>query len=104
MKWVSRPRIKEFLKEWLGLHLCVGTINQCIHEAGRRLRESTDSESRAAEPLEDQLIEEVKKSELLNVDETSWKEHCKRYWLWVVTSTTVVYFFIISHISYSYEL
>ncbi len=80
---LSRPRIQEFLKEWLGLHLCVGTINQCIHEAGR-----------AAEPLEDQLIEELKKAELAYVDETSWKEHCKRYWLWVATSATVVYFFI----------
>lgn len=80
---LSRPRIHEFLKEWLGLHLCVGTINQCIHEAGR-----------AAQPLDGQLIEELKKAELMYVDETSWKEHCKRLWLWVATSATVVYFII----------
>lgn len=60
---LSRPRIQELLGEWLGLHLSVGTINQCIHESGR-----------AVEPVEKQLIEEVIKSDLLHVDETSWKQ------------------------------
>jgi transposase len=80
---LSRPRIREFLKDWLGLHLSVGTINQCIHESGR-----------AVEPLEDQLIEEVIKSDLLNVDETSWKEKGKLFWLWVFCTTTVALYAI----------
>jgi transposase len=78
---MSRPRIQEFLIVWLGVHLSVGTINQCIHESGR-----------AVAPLEDNLIEEIVKSELLNIDETSWKEKAKLKWLWVfVTATTVLY-------------
>ncbi len=48
---LSRPRIREFFRVWLGLRICVGTINQCIHKAGR-----------AVEPLEESLIEEVRKS------------------------------------------
>jgi len=59
----SRPKVQEFLHDWLGLWLGTGTINQCIHEAGR-----------AVEPLEDQMIEEIRRAELLNVDETPWKE------------------------------
>ena len=80
---LSRPRIREFLKDWLGLHLSVGTINQCIHESGR-----------AVEPVEDQLIEEVIKSDLLNVDETSWKEKSKLFWLWVFCTITVTLYAI----------
>lgn len=78
---MSRPRIQEFLIVWLGVHLSVGTINQCIHESGR-----------AVAPLEDDLIEEIVKSDLLNIDETSWKEKARLKWLWVfVTATTVLY-------------
>jgi len=78
---MSRRRIQEFLIEWLGVHLCVGTINQCIHESGR-----------AVAPLEEGLIEEIVKSDLLNIDETSWKEKAILKWLWVfVTTTTVLY-------------
>jgi transposase len=80
---LSRPRIREFLKDWLGLHLSVGTINQCIHESGR-----------AVEPIEDQLIQEVIKSDLLHVDETSWKENSKPFWLWVFCTATVALYFI----------
>jgi len=80
---LSRPRIREFLKDWLGLYLSVGTINQCIHESGR-----------AVEPIEDQLIEEVIKSDLLHVDETSWKENGKAFWLWVFCTATVALYVI----------
>jgi hypothetical protein len=80
---LSRPRIREFLKDWLGLHLSVGTINQCIHESGR-----------AVEPVEDQLIEEVIKSDLLNTDETSWKEKSQLFWLWVFCTATVTLYTI----------
>ena len=68
---LSRRRIQEFLGEWLGLQLAVATINQCLHEAGRAL-----------EPvLEEQLLPEVRGSELIHADETSWKEHGRLLWL-----------------------
>lgn len=79
----SRPKVQEFLHDWLGLWLGIGTINQCIHEAGR-----------AVEPLEDQMIEEIRRSELLNIDETPWKEKALLLWFSVFGSLTVTLFVI----------
>jgi len=78
---LSRRRIQEFFADWFGLQLSVATINQCLHEAGR-----------AVEPVvEEQLLAEIRNSDLLYADETSWKEHGQLLWLWVFTcaSTTV---------------
>jgi transposase len=81
---LSRRRIQEFLGEWLGLQLAVATINQCLHEAGRAL-----------EPvLEEQLLPQVRGSELIHADETSWKEHGRLLWLWVFTTATTTVFAI----------
>lgn len=80
---LSRPRIQEFLKDWLQVYLSVGTINQAITEGGR-----------AVEPLEEQLIEEIKHSELLYADETGWKENGRLVWLWVLVTNTVTLFLI----------
>ena len=78
---LSRFRIREFLHDWLGITLSVGTINKTIHESGR-----------AVIPVEAMLTEEVLKSELLHIDETSWKQKDKLLWLWAFVSTTVVLF------------
>jgi transposase len=81
---LSRRRGQAFLTDWLGLSLSAATINQCLHEAGR-----------AVTPvLEEQLLAEVRASALLHADETSWKEHGKRLWLWVFTSATTTVFLI----------
>lgn len=78
---LSRSKIREFLFEWLGLYLSIGTINQCIHEAGR-----------CVEPLEEELLDELRNSILKHADETSWLEHSKKNWLWVfISSMTVLY-------------
>jgi hypothetical protein len=83
-KKMSRPRIREFLIDWLCLPLSVGTINQCIHESGR-----------AASPVvEEQLLEEVNKSDLLHADETTWKEKGHSLYLWVLLTTTVTLYVI----------
>ncbi len=58
---MSRPRIREFLLLWLGIELGTGTINPCIHEAGR-----------CVAPVEDPLVEERLASNLLHADETTW--------------------------------
>ncbi|MBF8274825.1 MAG: transposase [Magnetococcales bacterium] len=78
-----RPRVQEFLHDWLGLWLGIGTINQCIHEAGR-----------AVEPLEDRMIEEIRRAELLNVDETPWKEKALLLWFSVFCSLTITLFVV----------
>lgn len=80
---LSRPRIQEFLQDWLQLELSVGVINQTIHEAGL-----------AAAPVHEQLIEQAREAELQQVDETPWKEHGRVLWLWVFVSATVVVFVV----------
>jgi transposase len=80
---LSRPRIREFLNDWLNLELSKGTISNCISEAGL-----------AAGPVENQLIEEVRQSGLLFIDETPWKEWGKVLWLWVFVTGPVVLFLV----------
>ena len=69
---MSRARVQEFLWDWLGLALSIGTLQRCIEESAR-----------AAAPVEEQLIAEVLNSELLHADETPHKEHGQPRWLWV---------------------
>jgi hypothetical protein len=75
---LSRRRIQEFLADRLGRALSAATINQCLHEAGRAV----------APVVEEQLLAEVRRSELLQADETSWMEHGRRLWLWGFTTAT----------------
>ena len=77
----SRARIQEFLHDWLGIHLSIGTIHQTLHEAAA-----------VVAPAEEQLFAEVQASGLLHADETSWPQHGELLWLWVfVTTTTTLY-------------
>ena len=80
---LSRPRIQEFLQEWLGIALSVGCINQCISEGGR-----------AAAPLEEEFVAEIQQAELLHADETGWKESGRTVWLWVLRTATVTLYMI----------
>lgn len=80
---MSCRRIQEMLNDWLGVWLSIGTINQCIHEAGR-----------AMEPLEKEMIEDIRSAELAHGDETSWKEHGKALWFWAFCTVTVTLFLI----------
>jgi hypothetical protein len=80
---LSRPRIREFLADWLGISLSKGCISKCIAEGGR-----------AAAPLEDEFIADIQQSELLHVDETGWKENGKAVWLWVLKTATVTFYTI----------
>ena len=80
---MSRRSIQEFLNDWLGITLSKGVINQCILEAGR-----------AVEPLEEQLIDEIKKATLIHIDETGWKQLSTKLWLWGFVTNTVCLFLI----------
>ena len=55
---LSRGKIQEFLRDWLGVSLSTAVISQCLHEAGR-----------AVEPLEGPLIEELRQATLAYADE-----------------------------------
>jgi len=79
----SRPRIREFLVDWLGISISKGCISNCIAEGGR-----------ATSQLEDEFIAEIEQSELLYVDETGWKENGRTTWLWVLKTVTVTFYVI----------
>jgi len=80
---MSRARAREFLRDWLGLSLSVGTLQRCIEESGR-----------AAEPVEEQLVEAVLDSGLLHADETTHKENGQALWLWVFVNVSTTLFYI----------
>jgi hypothetical protein len=80
---MSYRRIREFLHDWLGLSLSVGTLNRTLHEAAA-----------ASAPLEKELIKAVVASDLLHADETSWPQGGELLWLWVFTSATVTLFVV----------
>ena len=80
---LSRRRIQELLRDWLGIELSTSTITQCLHEAGR-----------AVEPIEEQLVEELQQAALAYADETPWKEWGQLLWLWVIITPTLCLYFI----------
>ncbi|HVP11318.1 MAG TPA: IS66 family transposase [Phycisphaerae bacterium] len=80
---LSRARIQEFLREWLGVELSIGTLHQTLHEAAAALA-----------PAEDELVEAVLASGLLHADETAWPERGQPLWLWVFTAATVTLYYI----------
>lgn len=78
---LSRVKIREFLADWLGVELSVGTIDRCIREAGI-----------ACEPVVEELLAQLQQSEILHIDETPWYESGKLYWLWIaIESRTAVF-------------
>jgi hypothetical protein len=80
---LSRERVQEFLLDWLGIKLSIGTINNTLHESGS-----------AAMPVEKELVQEIVSSDLLHVDETSWKEQAVLLWLWVFSTNNVTVYWI----------
>ena len=78
---MSRPKIQEFLLDWVGVELSIGTLDRCIREVGI-----------ACVPVVEKLIEELQAAEVIHLDETPWYEKGKFCWLWVaITSTIAVY-------------
>jgi transposase len=78
---LSRVKIREFLTDWLGVCLSVGTIDRCIREAGI-----------ACESVVEELLEQLQQASILHIDETPWYESGKLYWLWVaIESQTAVF-------------
>ena len=82
---LSRARVQEFLSDWLGLEISVGTIHATLHESGA-----------AVLPVEEELVAAVQSSGLLHVDETSWPESNTLRWLGVFCGQGVVIYWIAS--------
>lgn len=56
---LSRAKIREFLWDWLGIELSIGTIDRCIREAGI-----------ACEPVVEELLAQLQQAAVVHVDET----------------------------------
>jgi transposase len=80
---LSRARIREFLAEWLGLRVSIGTIHRTLHEAGA-----------AVAPAEDELVRAVLESDLLHADETPWPEAEQTLWLWTFVAATATLYYV----------
>lgn len=80
---LSRRHIREFLLAWFGVTLAVGTLDRCIREVGV-----------ACEPVVEDLLGDLRQAGVLHADETPWRQHVKRGWLWVLLSSTTALFHI----------
>ncbi|WP_017327097.1 IS66 family transposase [Synechococcus sp. PCC 7336] len=80
---LSRAKIQEFLQDWAGIELSVGSIDRSIREAGLACR-----------PVVEELSEQLQPADVLHLDETPWYEWGRLCWLWVATSSTIAVFFI----------
>lgn len=60
---LSRVKIQEFLIDWAGVELSIGSLDRSIREAGF-----------ACGPVVEALIEDLQAAELLHLDETPWYE------------------------------
>jgi hypothetical protein len=78
---LSRTKIAEFLRDWLGLELGAATIERCVHEFGL-----------ACEPVVKDLTAELRAAGLVHLDETPWYEKGVLRWLWVASSAMAVVF------------
>ncbi len=78
---LSRVKILEFLADWFGVSLSVGTIDRCIREAGI-----------ACEPVVEELLAQLQQASILHIDETPWYQKGKLYWLWVAIETKTAVF------------
>lgn len=78
---LSRVKIREFLVDWFGVPLSVGTIDRCVREAGI-----------ACKPVVEDLLAQLQQASVLYIDETPWYQKGKLYWLWVaIESKTAVF-------------
>ncbi|HTU13304.1 MAG TPA: IS66 family transposase [Allosphingosinicella sp.] len=82
---MSREKIREFLRSWLGLQLGAATIERCIHEFGL-----------ASEPIVEQLVQDVRAADIVHIDETPWHQGRGLRWMWVATTAMTAVFRIAS--------
>ncbi len=67
---MSREKIRQYLAEWFGFDVSVGTVCNCIREAGV-----------ACYPIVESLIEELQREEKVHLDETPRYEKGAFRWL-----------------------
>lgn len=80
---LSRTKLRELLHELMGVTLSTGLIDQTLRQSAGQVA-----------PVEDALLDVIKHSALLNVDETGWLEKGLSLWFWVLLSESAVIYVI----------
>jgi transposase len=80
---LSKRAAEEISKDVFGVPVSLGTISALEQEV-----------SAALQPAHAEALAAVQAAEVKNVDETSWKQHGKKCWLWVAATATVAAFVI----------
>lgn len=75
---VTQRKTCRIFKEGFGLSLTSGGLSQLLDRAARKMQDKYD-----------QLIEEIRGSPAVHVDETSWYVGRPGYWLWVFATPSV---------------
>lgn len=80
---LTRRHIDDILRDVLGIGVSLGTVDNCVHEAGEAVKEPVST-------LKDQLPQQEK----LNIDETGWKKAGEKRWLWTFVAPNFTFFHI----------
>lgn len=80
---LSKRNIEEMLTDLLGTEICLGTVSNVEDRVSGAIEK----------PVED-AREFVQKQDVVNMDETGWKEENKKAWLWTAVTSSVAVFVI----------
>lgn len=80
---VSKRGVEEIVETLFEVPIALGTVSNLEQEM-----------SRALEAVHKQAIEAARQSDVKFADETGWKRHGKKHWLWVVTTLQVTAFIV----------
>jgi hypothetical protein len=80
---LTRRHVEDLLEAVLGIRISLGTIDNCVHEAGSAVEEPVKA-----------LKEQLPQQDKLNIDETGWKKAGERRWLWAFVAPTFTFFHI----------
>ena len=80
---LSKRNIEEMLADILGTTICLGTVSNV-----------EDRVSEAIEKPVEEAREFIQEQDVVNMDETGWKEENKKAWLWTAVTSCVAVFVI----------
>lgn len=73
--------LEDFCRDVLGIEASRGHLGNALARV-----------STALAPAYDELAGQVPTEPVLNIDESGWKDHGKRYWLWIFATATISFF------------
>lgn len=83
---LSQREVRQALKDLWNVTVSLGAITNL-----------EQAQSAALKPVYDQVREAIPQAEVVNMDETGWREDKRRAWLWTVVTATLTVFHIDRH-------